>query len=347
VADVGVGTEEIRVALGARLLRLARVTFVHLGVLPLLLAILVVGFGVAEPRFVSGQNIFNVARQATYLTIVSMAQMLALLTGGFDLSVGVILAMTSVVSAKAMSSVVAGDPNAVGLAITLGILAGLGAGTSMGIANGLGIAILNVSPFMMTLAMASIGFGLALFMTGGVPVYGMPTQFGATLGFGKLLGIPVPVYVTVVVILGMYVLLNWTRMGRYLYAIGGNIKASALSGIPTRSYLFMAYVLCGFLASLGGVMLTARLETGEANIGAAMPLRSIAACVIGGVSLRGGTGKLGSVVLAAVFIDWFENGMNLVRIQSYLQMVVLGVLLIFAVVMDEVRHRYMATLREV
>src|SRR6266508_3504730 len=265
VADVGVGTEEIRVALAAKLLRLARLTFVHLGVLPLLLA----------------------------------------------------------------------------------ILAGLGAGTSMGIANGFGVAVLNVSPFMMTLAMASIGFGLALFMTGGVPVYGMPTQFGATLGFGKLLGVPVPVYVTVVVILGMYVLLNWTRMGRYLYAIGGNIKASALSGISTRSYLFMAYVLCGFLASLAGVMLTARLETGEANIGAAMPLRSIAACVIGGVSLRGGTGRLGSVVLAAVFIDWFENGMNLVRIQSYLQMVVLGVLLIFAVVMDEFRHRYVAKLREV
>ena len=154
------------------------------------------------------------------------------------------------------------------------------------------------------------------------------------------------VYVTVVVILGMYILLNWTRIGRYFYAIGGNIKASALSGISTRWYLFLAYVLCGFLASLGGVMLTARLETGEANIGAAMPLRSIAACVIGGVSLRGGTGRLGSVVLAAVFIEWFENGMNLVRIQSYLQMVVLGVLLIFAVVIDEVRHRYIAKLRE-
>src|SRR2546422_5032742 len=104
------------------------------------------------------------------------------------------------------------------------------------------------------LAMASIGFGLALSMTGGVPVYGMPSQFGATLGFGKLLGVPVPVYVTVVVILAMYVLLNWTRIGRYFYAIGGNIKASALSGISTRSYLFLAYVLCGFLASLGGVM---------------------------------------------------------------------------------------------
>jgi ribose transport system permease protein len=346
MADAGLATVDRRPRVGMALLRLLRQTFVHLGVLPLLLIILLVGFGTWEPRFLSRQNLFNVARQATYLTVVSMGQMVALLTGGFDLSVGVILAMTSVVLAKVMASLVASAPNAVGLAILLGILAGLGAGTTMGIVNGIGVAVLNVSPFMMTLAMASIAFGLALFMTGGVPVYGMPSQFGATLGFGKLLGVPVPVYVTAVLVLGMYVLLNWTRMGRYFYAIGGNIKASILSGVSTRWYLFMAYVLVGFLASVGGVMLTARLETGEANIGAAMPLRSIAACVIGGVSLRGGTGRLGSVVLAAVFIEWFENGMNLVRIQSYLQMVVLGVLLIFAVVMDEVRHRFVVGMRD-
>src|SRR3989441_7015079 len=131
----------------------------------------------------------------------------------------------------------------------------------------------------------------------------MPSQFGATLGFGKLLGVPVPVYVTVVVILGMYVLLNWTRIGRYFYAIGGNIKASALSGISTRSYLFLAYVLCGFLASLGGVMLTARLETGEANIGAAMPLRSIAACVIGGAGVPRGERRRADGLLLAPVIE--------------------------------------------
>jgi ribose transport system permease protein len=346
MADAGPATADRRPGVGTTLLRLARLAFIHLGVLPLLLIILVAGFGIWEPRFLSGQNVFNVARQATYLTVVSMGQMIALLTGGFDLSVGVMLAMTSVVLGTVMASTVAGDPHAVGLAIALGILAGVGAGTTMGVVNGFGVAVLNVSPFMMTLAMASMAYGLALFMTGGVPVYGMPSQFGATLGFGKLLGIPAPVYVTAAIVLGMYVLLNWTRMGRYFYAIGGNIKASVLSGVSTRWYLFMAYVLVGFLSSIGGVMLTARLETGEANIGAAMPLRSIAACVIGGVSLRGGTGRLGSVVLAAVFIEWFENGMNLVRIQSYLQMVVLGVLLIFAVVMDEVRHRYMAGMRD-
>src|SRR2546422_11600728 len=170
---------------------------------------------------------------------------------------------------------------------------------------------------MMTLAMASIGFGLALSMTGGVPVYGMPSQFGATLGFGKLLGVPVPVYVTVVVILGMYVLLNWTRIGRYFYAIGGNIKASALSGISTRSYLFLAYVLCGFLASLGGVMLTARLETGEANIGAAMPLRSIAACVIGGGGLCRGTGRARPVGLPARVFRGVVEGVKPGRLPAH------------------------------
>jgi ribose transport system permease protein len=144
----------------------------------------------------------------------------------------------------------------------------------------------------------------------------------------------------------MYVLLNWTRMGRYLYAIGGNLKASALSGINTRLYLFLAYVLCGGLTAISGIMLTARLATGEANIGATMPLESIAACVIGGVSLRGGTGRLGNVVLGAIFIGLVQNGMNLARIESYLQIVVIGILLIVAVVADQLRQKMMAKLRD-
>ena len=199
---------------------------------------------------------------------------------------------------------------------------------------------------MMTLGMASIGFGIALFLTGGVPVYGMPQEFGKVLGFGQWLGIPAPIFVTVALIVFLYVLLNWTRMGRYLYAVGGNLKASALSGINTRFSLFMAYVLCGAMTAISGIMLTARLATGEANIGASMPLESIAACVIGGVSLRGGTGRLGNVVLGAIFIGLIQNGMNLARIESYLQIVVVGVLLIFAVVADQIRQRIMARLQD-
>jgi ribose transport system permease protein len=320
--------------------------FVRLGILPLLLIVAIVVFALLSRHFLSAQNVLNVARQSTYLTIVAMGQMLALLTGGFDLSVGTILAVTSVVGAMIMAGLAAADPGAPVLAIAVGMAGGVLAGTSIGIVNGVGVAYLGVSPFMMTLGMASVGFGIALYLTGGVPVYGMPDMFGKIVGFGQWFGIPVPVYVTAVLIALMYMLLNWTRMGRYLYAIGGNIKASMLSGINTRFNLFMAYVLCGGLAAVSGIILTARLETGEANIGATMPLDSIAACVIGGVSLRGGSGRLGNVVLGAIFIGLVENGMNLARIESYLQTVVIGLLLIVAVVADQLRQRFIAGLRD-
>lgn len=320
--------------------------FVRMGVLPFLLVIAVVIFSLLSARFLGWQNLINVARQSTFLTMVAMGQMLALLTGGFDLSVGTILAVTSVIGAMAMAATAVAFPDAIVLAIAVGILAGLGAGLAIGIVNGLGVALFNVSPFMMTLGMASVGFGIALYLTGGVPVYGMPKAFGEALGFGQILGLPVPIYVTAALIVIMYVVLNWTRLGRYLYAIGGNVKAATLSGINTRLYLFLAYALCALLTSISGVMLTARLDTGEANIGATMPLESIAACVIGGVSLRGGTGRLSNVVLGAIFIGLVQNGMNLARIESYLQIVVIGILLIFAVLADQLRQRIMAKLQD-
>ena len=320
--------------------------FVRLGVLPVLLVIAVVVFAFMSDNFLTGRNLMNVARQSTYLTMVAMGQMLALLTGGFDLSVGTILAVTSVVGALAMSTAFAAMPEMAWLAIALGMLAGLGAGLAIGAVNGIGVAVFNVSPFMMTLGMASVGFGIALSLTGGVPVYGMPDAYGSTFGFGRFFGIPAPIVVTAALIAVMYVVLNWTRLGRYLYAIGGNLKASRLSGINTRFHLFMAYVLCGGLATIAGLMLTARLETGEANIGASMPLESIAACVIGGVSLRGGVGRLSNVVLGAIFIGLVQNGMNLARIESYLQTVVIGVLLILAVVADQIRQRMIAELQD-
>src|ERR1700758_3962550 len=279
--------------------------FVRIGVLPFLLVIALIVFSAMSARFFTSENLITVARQATYLAIVAMGQMLALLTGGFDLSVGKIIAITSVITALTMAPLNAAHPDAIALTLTLGIIAGVGAGTLVGVVNGIGVAVFNVSPFMMTLGTATISFGIALTLTSGVPVYGLPDAFGTIFSFARIFDIPSPVYVTAGLFVVMYVLLNWTRMGRYFYAIGGNIKASVLSGVSTKWYLFMAYVLVGFLSSVGGVMLTARLETGEANVGAAMPLRSIAACVIGGVSLRGGTGRLGSVVLAAVFIEWF------------------------------------------
>lgn len=320
--------------------------FVRIGILPVLLVAAVIIFTALSDNFLTGRNLMNVLRQSVYLTIVSLGQMLALLTGGFDLSVGTILALTSVVGALAMASAYAAMPEMVWLAIAIGCVVGIAAGTLIGAINGVGVALFNVSPFMMSLGMASVGFGAALYLTGGVPVYGMPQAFGDIFGFGSVFGIPTPVIVAAVIIVALYVFVNRTPFGRYFYAVGGNIKAAQLSGINTRLTLFWTYLLCGLMAAISGMLLTARLDTGEANIGASMPLESIAACVIAGVSLRGGVGRLENVVLGALFIGLVQNGMNLARIESYLQTVVLGALLILAVIADQLRLRFVASLRD-
>ena len=343
MTDIHPTTEPVRRRTPAYWLGLA---FVRLGVLPFLLVAAVIIFALMSDNFLTGRNLMNVVRQSAYLTLVAMGQMFALLTGGFDLSVGTIVAVTSVVGASAMAAAYAAMPDAIALSILIGIIAGILAGSSIGIVNGIGVAVFGVSPFMMTLGVASIGFGIALFMTGGVPVYGMPIEFSDAFGFGDTLGLPTPVLATILLIAALYIVVSWTRLGRHFYAVGGNIKAAALSGIDTRVTLFYAYLLCGGMAAVAGMLLTARLDTGEANIGAAMPLESIAACVIAGVSLRGGVGRVENVVLGALFIGLVQNGMNLAQINSYLQTVVIGVLLIFAVVADQFRLRYMANLQD-
>jgi ribose transport system permease protein len=321
-------------------------SFVLLGVLPFLVVLALIVFWAMSDNFLTIRNLTNVVRQSVYLVIVSLGQMLALLTGGFDLSVGTILALTSVVGAMAMAATYAAMPDAPLLAIAVGALAGIAAGTAVGLCNGIGVAAFGVSPFIMTLGMSSVGFGIALYLTGGVPVYGMPVEFGDIFGFGSFFGVPVPILVAAVLIVLTWIVMNRTPLGRYFYAVGGNPKAAQLSGIDTRKTLFITYVLVGFLASVGGFLLTARLDTGEANIGASMPLESIAACVIAGVSLRGGLGRVENVVLGALFIVLVQNGMNLARIESYLQTVVLGLLLILAVIADRLRLRYIANLKD-
>jgi ribose/xylose/arabinose/galactoside ABC-type transport system permease subunit len=316
-----------------------RRVFIHMGVLPFLIILATIIFALLSDNFLTVRNLTNVARQSTYLVIVTMGQMLALLTGGFDLSVGTILALSSVVGAMVMSAMAVAFPDSVVLVISVGLMGGLLAGLAVGTVNGIGVSLFNVNPFMMTLGMSSVGFGVALYLTGGVPVYGLPEAFSNVFGFGSFYGIPTPVLVTAGLVGLMYFLVNWTKIGRYFYAVGGNIKASSLSGINTNWTLFLAYLCCSGMATISGLLLTARLETGEANIGMAMPLESIAACVIGGVSLKGGVGRVENAVLGALFIGLIQNGMNLARIESYLQTVVIGILLIIAVSSDQFRQR--------
>ncbi|WP_241905062.1 ABC transporter permease [Enterovibrio norvegicus] len=347
--NASTGNERVEIGQGKPMNNMkyfAKKWFVTLGVLPFLLIAAVAIFASVSDNFLTVRNLLNVVRQSSYLTLVAVGQMVVLLTGGFDLSVGTMIALSSVVGATAMAASYAAMPDMVWLCIAIGLMAGMLAGMTIGVVNGVGVAVLGVSPFMMTLGMASVGFGAALYLTGGTPVYGMPQAFGDVFGFGNFWGIPAPVCVAAIAISLAAILVNRTRLGRYFYAVGGNIKAARLSGINTKRTLFSAYIICAGFAALSGMLLTARLDTGEANIGSAMPLESIAACVIAGVSLRGGVGRLGNVVLGAIFIGLVQNGMNLARVESYLQTVVIGGLLIFAVVVEQVRLRMMQSLHQ-
>lgn len=327
------------------IINILKVSFVKAGVLPWFLVIAFIFLTSTTDTFLTENNLSTVARQSTYLILAAMAQMVVLLTRGLDLSIGTMFAMSSVTTSMTMVALARnGYPPE--MSITIGCLAGLGTCMLIGVFNGIGVATFNVAPFVMTLATSSIVAGLAFYITGGTPVYGMPAGFSNFFGYGKIFGVSVPVCITAVVVLGMYIFINWTRMGRYLYAIGGNPKAAELSGINTKRILFFTYVIAGAITGIATLLLTARLESGESNIGVEYPLMSIAACAIGGVSIFGGIGKLSGTVLGAMFIILVQNGMNLLQLNSYLQMVVIGTLLILAVVADNYRLKLMLTMNE-
>ncbi len=322
-----------------RFRRIAILVFIHGGILPWFLLIAIIIFSVSSDSFLTTYNVMLIGRQSTYLVIAAMGQMVALLIAGLDLSVGAIFAFTSVVTAMVMVNYLSFYPDEIWMSILIGSLAGLGTGILIGMVNGIGISIFEVPPFIMTLATASIMSGLALKITAGVPIYGMPAEFSDLFGYGLVGGVAIPTLFAIGVVVLMYIILSWTKMGRYIYAIGGNPKAALLSGIRTRLYLFLAYVLCGGITAIAAVLMTARLESGEANLGQAFPLQSIAACVIGGVSLFGGIGRVPSVAFGAVFIILIQNGMHSMHIDSYTQLIAIGILLVLAIIAGNYRQQ--------
>jgi ribose transport system permease protein len=303
----------------------------HLMVLPFLFLVALIVFAMSAPGFYTVDNQLNVSRQSVYLMLVALAQLIVLVGGGIDLSVGTIVALSSVSAAMTMSGIYDnGNGGSAVWAITAGTLVAIAVGAIVGLINGIGTALLRIPSFMMTLGMSSVVFGVALLVSGGVPVYGLPPEFGETFGYGTFLGIPAPVLVVVGAIALVYVLLEWTRYGRHLYAIGGNPRAAALSGVRTERVTIKAFVLSGVLSALSGVLLTARLDTGESSIGTTFPLESIAACVIAGAALTGGVGRTLAVVAGTFLIVMVQNGMNLMQVGAYAQTMIVGALLIFA-----------------
>lgn len=305
------------------------------GLLPLLLVAMVAFFALAEPRFLAPDNLANIGRQSVYLLLITMAQMIVLLCAQLDLSVGATVALVSVVTALTMSNWTGGTVSA----IVAGVAAGLGVGLLIGLVNGAAVTLFKVPSFMVTLGTTSAASGAALMLSDGAPVTGVPLDFSDVFGTGQVFGLPVPLVIAVVAAVGVYVLLYWTTLGRSFFAVGGNQDAARVAGIEVTKVLVCAFLLCSGLTALSGVLLTARVASGEATLGATYVLLSIAAAVLGGTSLFGGEGRLGMVVLGVLFIGILSNGMNLLRVSSYLQQLIIGVVLVSAVAVDRVRAR--------
>jgi ribose transport system permease protein len=308
--------------------------FGEAGVLPALFALLVVALSIAQPYFLAGQNIVNVLRSASFLVIAASGQMLVLIVGGFDLSIGAVIALTSVVSASVMAGLPDWGVHGTGAIIALGVLAGLGCGLAVGLANALCVALLRVPPFMATLGTMSIANGLGLLLTNGIPVYGMPDRYVEVVGRAIVLRLPIALYAAAIVVGLLWCLLNLTKIGRYIYASGGNLQAAMVSGINTRVMLMLAYVLSSLLGSVTGLLLTAQIGSGQATTGESLMLESLAAAVLGGVSLRGGVGRVELVALGAIFLLTLTNAMDLMRVDTRLQLIVLGLILAGAVSLD-------------
>jgi ribose transport system permease protein len=310
-----------------------------IGFLPIMLVGLVVIFAFVVPHFLILPNVLNVLRSSSYLVILAVGQMLVLMVGGFDLSVGAVVALSSVSSALVMAGLKDQMADQAALIIVAGVLTGLGCGFLVGLVNGLCVAFLTVSPFMVTLGTASIATGVALLLTNGIPVYGMPV--GYVDGFGRALWLKLPsaVYLAIAIVAAVFVLQNFTRMGRYIVAIGGNLQAAIVSGVPTRIYLVATYALCSVFASISGLALTAQIGSGQAAINSHLTLESIAAAVIAGVSLKGGIGRVEMVALGALFLLILTNAMDLLTIDPRIQTIFLGVIVVLAVALDELSTR--------
>ena len=315
--------------------------FSKYGFLPVILVVLYLWFGLVEPVFLTPANALNIIEQSSYLIVLATAQMFVLLTRGFDLSLGLVVSAVSVAGAMVMVAIAPDGQGPVLIAVVAGLLAALTLGAVAGGINGICVSYFDINPFVATLGMHGIAFGVATTISGGFPVFGLPAALTDTFGqnarwFGFL---SPPVAVCLIILALTFFILNHTVFGRSLYVLGSNPRAAQVGGLPWRRYNMLAYVLCSGIAAIGAILITARTGTGEPNTGGSLVLLSIAAAVAGGVSLRGGEGRVVHVVLGGLLVTMLSVGMNLSRIDGFLQQVVLGLVVVAAVFLDRLRLR--------
>jgi inositol transport system permease protein len=298
--------------------------------LVLAFATICAGLTAASPNFLTMQNLLIVVRQISINGILAVGVTYVLLTGGVDLSLGSVVALTGVVAASFAHP----GEFPVLVPVALGMLAG----TACGAVNGAVITFGRIAPFIVTLGMMTVARGLALVLSGGRPVSNLSREF-TSIGSGDLLGLPLPVAILAGVAIISHVFLGNTRLGRYVYAVGGNEHAARAAGINVTGVKIFAYTVCGTMAGLAGVVLASRITTGQPNAGIAYELDAIAAVVIGGTSLSGGVGGIRGTILGALLMGVINNGLDLLNVSSYYQQNVKGLIIVGAVWLDKAEEK--------
>ncbi len=297
--------------------------------LPLGVVMLVLFFSILTPRFISQYNILNISRQLVTLALLACGITYVLVSGGVDLSVGSNMALVSVITGLVLVET---------SSVALSVVAGVFTGVLLGAINGIIVAVLRVQAFVVTLGTMSIATGVAMLISDGNPIGGLPEDF-AFIGNANVWGIPAQVVITAVVLAISYVLLQKTTYGSYIYATGGNEKAAILSGVKTVKVKFIAFVFCGLTAALASIIATSRAMTAQPTLGTDMGMQAIAAAIIGGASMSGGRGSLRGTIIGVLFISVLYSGLNFLKVSTFVQDVLIGVIIIASAWLDVSRRR--------
>jgi ribose transport system permease protein len=294
-----------------------------------MLLVLMIVFSIASPIFLSWKNILNIARQISMLSIVAVGMSFVLLAGGIDLSVG---SQISIIGVAVSLMIVKLGMNPV-MACILGLIMT----TMIGFFNGFVITKTKIAPLIATLAMQTILQGVSYIICGGLPVYGLPKSI-KVFAQGYIFGvIPIPVVIMLfIVAIGAFIL-NKTYLGRYFYAVGSNEEATRLSGINTDKIRIIVYTLCGLLSGMAGIIMLGRVSSGQPVAGVGYEMDVLTAIVLGGVSVSGGKGKISGAFIGVLIIGVLSNGMSILGIDEYYQLVIKGVVLLLAVIFDSLQ----------
>lgn len=295
------------------------------------LIILIVFVSVLNPAFLQVNNLLNLMRQLIINGFIALGMTFVILTGGIDLSVGSTLALTSAIFAGLLQG---------GMPTILAILIALGLGLILGLVNGILITKGKLAPFIVTLATMTIFRGLTLVYMDGRPIAGPKDDFAFQfLGKGQFFGIPFQVILFIIAYLILWILLTKTSYGRKIYAVGGNEKASFISGIKIDKVKILVYVISALMAVLSGLVLTSRLNSAQPTAGSAYEMDAIAAVVLGGTSMTGGNGSLTGTLIGILILGVLNNGLNLLGVSSFYQQIVKGVVILIAVLIDRKRNK--------